>query len=256
MTNSYNQKYHATLTYLEESNSDLVIYKYLPFNFFLQILTSKKIIINSVQNWEDKYENFLAKIILEHKNGDKTCLSHFIPSFYGQCWTRLRESDAMWRIYSVNNLGIRVKSTVNKLLKVSYNESLDRKESTIIRRVGLVEYKNENELVKYINEKKPFNQGKFDILDSLFIKRKEFKHEEEIRLIIHKILNIEEQFKGIIPKNIILDIDINNFIDEVTFDPRLNHDEFLNYCKILKKLDYKNPINQSELYKFNINVKM
>lgn len=256
MINQYNQKYHKSLTYLEECNSDLVIYKYLPFNFLLQILATNTIIIKGVQNWEDDYENFLSKVILEYKNGDKTSLSHFIPSFYGQCWTKLRESDAMWRIYSIKNLGIRIKSSVNKLLKVSYNESLAEKETTILRRIGLVEYKNENEILKYINDKKPFIQGRFDLLESLFIKRTEFNHEEEIRLIIHKIINFEDEVKGAIPKNITLDIEINNFIDEITFDPRLNEIEFLNYRRILKKLGYMNEINQSKLYKFNRNVKM
>jgi hypothetical protein len=256
MINQYNQKYHKTLTYLEESKSDLEIYKYLPFNFFLQILLTKKIIIKGVQNWEDEYENFLTKVILEYKNGEKTSLYHFMPSFYGQCWTKLRESDAMWRIYSINNLGVRIKSSVNKLLKVSYNESLAEKETTILRRIGLVEYKNENKILKYINEKKPFIQGRFDLLESLFIKRTEFYHEEEVRLVIHKIIKFEDEIKGTIPENITLDIEINNFIDEVTFDPRLNENEFLNYSRILKKNGYKNVINQSLLYKFTRDVKM
>ena len=40
----------------------------------------------------------------------------FKENLYGQCWTKTRESDAMWRIYSPNKNGVRIMTTPRKLL--------------------------------------------------------------------------------------------------------------------------------------------
>lgn len=38
-------------------------------------------------------------------------------ALFAQCWSKVAESDAMWRIYSQNGLGVRVGTTNKKLAR-------------------------------------------------------------------------------------------------------------------------------------------
>lgn len=46
----------------------------------------------------------------------KERLNHQCMRYYGQCWSLTKDSDAMWRIYSNHKDGVRIKTTVGKLI--------------------------------------------------------------------------------------------------------------------------------------------
>lgn len=92
---------------------------------------------------------------------------------YGQCWTKLSESDAMWRIYSYNNRSIRLKVSEENIKKLSNIEIVP------------VKYSDKFEIDDK-NIRKAF-------LQSLAFKRTAFKHEEEVRLIKeYRFRNVED----------------------------------------------------------------
>ena len=78
---------------------DKPIYKYIPLKYVLEMFKTKKLYISKVKSWEDTYENFFLK--QEFRVFGKILKAdHIADQIYGQSWTLLNESDAMWRIYS------------------------------------------------------------------------------------------------------------------------------------------------------------
>lgn len=83
------------------------IFRYVPLKFIKKLLQTKALYFNNVLNWEDPYENFLFKQIIITESGNDFKNTRFCPVYFGQCWTTLKESDAMWRIYSVKSKNLK-----------------------------------------------------------------------------------------------------------------------------------------------------
>lgn len=58
------------------------------------------------------------------------------------------------------------------------------------------------------------------------------------------------EYNGTEKTHIQLRIEPNEFIEEITFDPRLDNEEFLTYKKIVELLGFVNQINKSSFYDF------
>jgi len=232
---------------LEDGSYEIPIYRFIPLKYLQDILINKILKISQTKSWDDTYENFLGKVEF-HVGANKVSYQGFIYDFYGQCWTLKKESDALWRIYSHDKEGVRIKSTIQKLMNViTYgNEILPKKTRANI--IGKVEYHTEEKIKNWVLSLK--NVDLVDMSKSLFIKRPEFQHEEEVRLIIHKFANQEDDVRGI--KRPFLNFEFNPFetIDEITFDPRVTDEDFKRNKLILEKLGFKKKINQSNLYHF------
>ena len=242
--------YNSFFSKIVEKNYDVPIYRFIPLDRLFQILDNKQLTISQTKLWEDTYENFLTKARFKIGN-ISTSLIDFLPAFYGQCWTLQKETDALWRIYSNDKKGIRIKTKIHKLLGSSLNEIDSIHFSTRVRVIGQVSYMTKFQINNWIKtENKKFINAE-TLLKSLFIKRKEFNHEKEVRLIIHKNINREDELKGIEHKYIQLNIEPNEFIEEITFDPRIDDKVFQTYKNVILKMGFKNPINKSELYKYD-----
>jgi hypothetical protein len=75
--------------------------------------------------WEDPSENFLLRCNLELDTGKRIDLRNEERQFYGQCWSLKRETDAMWRIYSPQKNGVKIKVRSGNLLSCLYPDSGD-----------------------------------------------------------------------------------------------------------------------------------
>ena len=226
------------------------IYRIIPFHRILDILKNKNLHISQTLQWEDSYENFLAKADVRMGNLPIT-FRDFLPCFYGQCWSLLKETDAMWRIYSPEKTGVQIRTTIYKLLEASLNEELSNEFDTKIRVVGQVKYLSNNQINKWVLGQDVTSMTETSLLESLFIKRKEFSHEKEVRLIINKRIDRDNELRDIQRKFIQFPIDPNDFLDEVTFDPRLSNSDFDIYFHVLKALGYNNTVRKSQLYNFS-----
>lgn len=244
----------------------MTIYRYLPLKYIKQLLEKHVLYFNNVLNWEDPYENFLFKQNVVTETGTLFRMNKFCPVYFGQCWTTLSESDAMWRIYSVKmddlKLGVRKLDDVAIKIKIE-SESMEN----CIRdkfhfskgyevKCGSVNYtKNEEILdaVKYAYHME-FNNIQNMFLNSLFIKREAFKHEQEYRFVV-QIPRNDQKSKG---KGIEIPFDTAN-IYEFVVDPRLSDSTYEQIVKSLHRLgvDY-HKIAKSKLYepikKYMINV--
>ena len=243
--------YHKSFSEtIKKKDYEVPIYHFIPLNYLLRIIKDKILVISQIIKWEDTYENFLSMIKFYLDETPVSIVS--APELiYGQCWTLNKETDALWRIYSTNKQSVRIKTTIKKLLGVSLCEKNHVRYSTILRKIGQVEYLTESQIYNWIKKRKKENilLGS-SVIDSLFIKRKEFKHEKEVRLLINKSINEDEYSRGNFKSYLELEIDPNIFIEEITFDPRFSNEDFILYKKILGDLGFYNRINKSKLYEF------
>jgi hypothetical protein len=232
---------------IKERNYDVPIYRYVSLDFVLQMIITGELIIAQTKLWEDSYENFLTKMKFTWGNLPVS-FRGFQSCFYGQCWTLTAETDALWRIYSPDKKSVRLKSKINKLLAACISE-IDYKDfSTILRLVGPVSYLTSKQINDWVRKQNETLINASTLRESLFIKRREFNHENEVRVIIQKSNSQEEEFNGIQRSFIKTSIDPNQLIDEITFDPRLRNIECDTYTQVLRTIGYNNKINKSKLY--------
>lgn len=189
------------------------IYKFMPLQYTLFMANNNLLTINRVSTWQDVYENYILKQEYQLQDGTPVNVVNRTDGVYGQCWTLCPENDAMWRIYSPNKDAIRIKTTVRKLFDALYLTDQNMADTFI----GKVEYQSQAQIDSYVQALSSVNPQQFiiEMKKGAFIKRQEFAHEQEVRII--KILD-SEQTRTAQPK---LQFSIpNDFIEEYCIDPR------------------------------------
>lgn len=250
-------------------NLDIPIYKFIPLKYMSSLL-SGILNISKIESWEDVYENFLFKQHFELDDGTPIKVDNLAKCNFGQSWTKSEETDAMWRIYSdvskcmdlssickccycknllqsyaLRDVAVRIKTTAKKLFDSVYFDDTCM-DSTYI---GNIQYVSQNELNEWLSniDLKVNNLQKI-ITQSLFIKRNEFDHEQEIRLVC----SFSESDKRVNSSMLQYSITPDTFIDEILIDPRLISSDF---SKIIKDLLVCKGVNSkkikvSSLYEF------
>ena len=223
---------------------DLVMYKYIRLDYVLNMLETKKLRLYNIKKWEDVYENFVDKEDIHLLNSEREELK--LSSYYCQSWTAQEESDAMWRIYSNGGAVVRV-MTVYPLIYCALGGWNDNhKEDPIWPTIDYVFYADEEEINKWLLLNTPMNYWAFGELQSegIFIKRREFEHEKEIRVVMRSNI-IEKEYIEIV-------FDPNQVFREIVIDPRVSEEEFIRQrdCLIEHGFDGKK-IKKSTLYDFN-----
>lgn len=224
------------------------IYKYLTFTQFVDMVECQRLYLTRISEWDDVYEAAglkhavstsipkLAPSFVSEMMGEElmTVLDkNVFDSYYAQSWTiSEQESDAMWRIYSPQRDGVRIKmkaDTVERSIREGL-KIIDPKAQVYQSRVI---YRNDN-------------------LGEIYVKRKAFEHENEYRFwtVIQMgsinpppdrafindtngfIRYLEKCHKGV-PVSLYYPVSLD-MIDEITLDPRAAsyHEETFNtYCE-------------------------
>ena len=226
-------------------NIDPKIYRIFSVKRFKELLQTNQLVLVNPDKWDDPFENFFLKANAIEENGSVVSLQKLAKSWYGQCWTFTEESDALWRIYRSKKDGIRVTTTIRKLFSQVWDESDKFKSLNYF--IGAVEYKSRNEIEGFMS-----NTSFWDIAIGgqnngfaklLCIKREEFSHENEVRLLVHD--NNDSGANGCFP----VGIDCQSVIEEICLDPRLEESEFQSLKNEIEKDSEAIPIVQSDLYK-------
>lgn len=227
----------------------LPIYQILPFEYAKMILLNKELRFNNVfKYWDDPYELFLFKQNT-FVNGTPFNVNNYDIRLYGQCWSQNKDTDAMWRIYSQDKKGVRLKTTIGKMIHV-----LNQTRGMIwtVPSFGLVKYVDIEYLVDYLRDIEKGGSGKFfeNMSDSLFYKRNEFLHEKEVRFIINTENVDNNKWQYVKGDYLNLKIEPSDFIEEIALDPRLHINE-VNILKAeIEAINCNIPISQSDLYAF------
>ena len=239
-------------------NENTPIFRVFSRKWLLEMFRSKQLALRPPHKWDDPFENFLLKCnvtILGHQNQS---LAGVIKNYYGQCWSLNHETDATWRIYSPNKDGVRVSTTVGRMLRSIYNPNDPFRLQSY--HIGSVAYIEEAEL-KRLFEEPGYTAGL--VLDPngigqsrhLFLKRKEFEHENEVRLLYqyNNASNSDQRSEEYWN----VSIEPNALFDDILIDPRMDdHDSSL-LEKDLRGLGYTKQIQRSSLYQLpNLNIKI
>ena len=124
------------------------------------------------------------------------CLKMIEYTYYGQSWTVQEESDAMWRIYSPERLSVRVMTAFPLIFGVcgSWNEK--HGDAPMWPTIDYVSYAGEDEINKWLMSNSPMNYWAFSEMqtEGLFIKRLEFAHEMEVRVILRNDKMDEQEY--------------------------------------------------------------
>ena len=239
---------------LEKSDLDKYVYRMISYSRLVELFQTQKNTLVKPKLWDDTFENFVLKSKLRTPDG-KLIEYDVHDRIYGQCWTLEKSSDAMWRIYSPDKKRIRIRTTIGDLLDSISLASVTTNHCE--HSVGKVEYLTEKTLVR--RAKNTFeNDGQVrfgNLFKSLLIKRKAFKHENEMRLMIldwSENAGKEDIYK--------YSIDPHSLISQMMIDPRISYSEFKKIrSKIRSKTRFEGEVKRSLLYRlpedliFNIN---
>jgi len=221
------------MKYLDSSlkNSNK-IYRYIPVYRLLEILSLNKLTFMKTNMWEDPFEGFLYNYCVnEFSQWEK--FSNLKTTVFCLCFSSDSEKDQIWRSYTPNRDGVRMKMNLVALESSLGDEYI----------LGKVHYKTVNIikrlLRKYRNDAKPCKEK---LLKLFFLKRKSFENDVEVRLITTDSL-ITGDVKSI-------DVNAKGMIKEVMFDPRMDDGLFASYRSLLKSkaYDFKGKVHKSKLY--------
>jgi Protein of unknown function (DUF2971) len=148
------------------------LYRIVGFERAVQMLKSEELYFAHPSKWEDPYDQGL-----NHKRS---------VDIFAQCWCRKAVSDAMWRIYSPNNLGVRIGTTIERLQAAMDIAKLQQKISFKIQNVKYL-YQEELVFERIDLEKKMKEKPSFrNVIAPLFLKRNAFDHERETRVVVYQ----------------------------------------------------------------------
>jgi hypothetical protein len=227
---------------LVDADLDKPVYRIVSVHRLLESLRTNRLVLVHPSKWDDPFENMMlsSSVTLESFPDDpaRPLRGMGYDAVYGQCWTFHRETDAMWRIYSSDKAGAKIRSTPRKLLKALQIADLFDQYSY----VGRVLYKNRGELRRAIGNLDIFASDGSGVAMSLMFKRPEFSHEQELRLVFAGPVSAPDD---LFP----LPIDPNNLFEEVVLDPRLDIDAYRTSRASLRNEGFRGPIRQSTLYR-------
>lgn len=224
-----------------EEEYDKPIYRIISLKRLIELFQSSTNALVHPSLWEDPYENFILKSKVKLVSGEIAEYTYH-ENFYGQCWTLHQSSDAMWRIYSPDNHGIRIKTTVRKLLSSLYHGGAHKPDMSCV--VGKVQYLSQTKLNHFANN--IYSNGSLKkeyLFKSLLVKRKAFSHEKEVRVLYYDMKRNEDG------QVFNYSLNTHDFIEQLMVDPRLSVTDANEFkATIKKRTSYNGKIKRSLLY--------
>lgn len=175
--------------------SELTIYRFMSFEQFVDMIASRRMYLTQLLRWDDPHEaqtmrqlvkDFLSKEPATVKFSTRVrdeVLNLIHKSLYGQSWTTLEESDALWRIYSPDKMGIRISAAQADALASIQHTDFSKEEDVeiFVGNVGYISPENAWAQVRKKVEKEGISKYKMRFADLCFYKREQFSHEKEYR---------------------------------------------------------------------------
>jgi hypothetical protein len=221
------------------------VYRIFSVDRLFELFSRKQNALVKPLKWEDPFENFILRSRIQLATGELGAIEGR-DSFYGQCWTLQKASDAMWRIYSPNGDAVRIRSTARKLVQGLVGSV--RGEAF----VGKVRYLRNDKLISFAkNSLRHANRSSAAAFArTLLVKRPAFAHEKEVRLLF-----MNHDVSKATGDVFFYDIDPHAMIDQIMIDPRLsvvkakalrnqiNHETGFHLRRIKRSLLYAPPPN-------------
>lgn len=225
-------RHNSNINLPEDPNT--VVWKYLDLSKFLDLLMSKKLFMSRSDKFEDQYEGTFSEPTYEEikklaidnpefidyykTHREKVAISSWHINEY--------ESFAMWQIFTQNNEGLAIQSTIGRLQKAL------KPENNFDQYIGEVNY------IDYKKEYIPFD----DLFFPFLFKRKSFQYEREVRIIT-------DSSKSDIKINDGLRINVNlkYLIEKIYIHPKSENWYKKLVIDLVHKLGYDFDIEKSDL---------
>lgn len=208
------------------------LYRIMDFTKVVRIFESKTLYFANPRVWDDPYEQML-----------KHPMDHAI---FAQCWGRVSISDAMWRIYSANGMGVRISTTPAKLRETISGST---KRLGLKYRLKPVEYITKLNLGKEARNIEADLKKNYTVsraVDMLYMKRDSFRHETKWRATLYSASEDREISKS----GLSIPVDPHFLINDILLDPRAP-EELIEAFKFYfeRKLKFQGGVSRSALYK-------
>lgn len=229
-------------------DTEVTLWRYMDFSKFVDLILSEKIYLSSLKGFEDVYEGYISNPHRQ-KNADYVNTmsnwlgysnnpislndvpkdNNLVYFAYANCWHNNKfESAAMWKLYARTNEAIAIKTNLGRLIdSVKPASPLKEEGILIVKKMYYVDLDDEESFPDDYNPLQP--------ISPLFVKRKSFEHENEIRLSYIKNNNIfpschpEEKIKfenmskkeleEISKNGVSVDVDLKNLIEKIYIAP-------------------------------------
>lgn len=224
---------------------DTPVYRVYSINYLMELFNSKYNVLVKPKKWDDPFENLVFQQKATLSDGTSVSFDPIRNRFYGQCWTLSQnETDALWRIYSHDKDGVRVKTTLRKLFDNFYDTS--NIYAAVSFFLGKIIYESNESITKELESSDYLSKVLNDVsgrsmVQTLLVKRKEFEHENEVRLIY---FSSEDSVMDIYRYS----FDPNSIFEDILFDPRFETDEIEKKKGEIRNHGFKGTITKSELY--------
>lgn len=213
---------------------DTIVWKYLDLSKFLDLLLSKKLFMSRSDKFEDQYEGTFSEPTYEEikklavdnpeflnyykTHREKVAISSWHINEY--------ESFAMWQIFTKNNEGLAIQSTIGRLQKAV------KPENNFDQYIGEVKY------IDYKKEYIPFD----DLFFPFLFKRKSFQYEREVRIL-------SDTSKSDIKLNdgLKINVDINQLIEKIYIHPKSENWYKKLVIELVERLGFGFEIEKSDL---------
>ncbi len=218
---------------MSSSSSPIIknLYRIVGFERAVQLLESNEMYFSHPSIWDDPYDQGVS-----HKRS---------LDIFAQCWCRKAVSDAMWRIYSPNNLGVRIGTTLDRI-KTALSSA--KEEQRIEFKIQDIKYLHQEELhlqLEKLEKKRKAKPSFSTTIAPLFLKRNAFDHELETRVVVyHPSQNDDPPRKGVAIK-----VKSRDLVRSIWIDPRAPKEYAEAYANYLKNvLKFEGTVKQSSLY--------
>jgi hypothetical protein len=209
------------------------LFRILPFQHVVDLFETKTLHFSLPGLWDDPYE----RLVDYHRQ----------ESVFAQCWSQCETSDALWRIYSSNRMGLSIRSTRSRLAQALEDQS----SSLSIQYMLLnVDYLRDHDAVAragaLVHDAEAAGNLLRGVMASLFVKREAFSHEREVRAVIYA----HDGLASSGPRTYMrLPVDPHELVEQIVFDPRADP-TFERVCTyyLREHLGYQGLITRSNLY--------
>ncbi|MFY8187286.1 MAG: hypothetical protein ACOVLC_04940 [Flavobacterium sp.] len=215
-------------------NDDTIVWKYLDLSKFLDLLISRKLFMSRADKFEDQYEGTFSEPTYEEIKKIATNNPKFLDFYKSHreqiaisSWhTNEYESFAMWQIFTKNNEGLAIQSTIGRLKNALKCETQFEQ---YIGEVNYIDYKKEHIL---------FDDTFFPFL----FKRKSFQYEREIRIISDvstEKIRLNDGLK--------IHVDIDQLIEKIYIHPKSENWYKNLVVSLMQNLGFSFTIEKSDL---------
>lgn len=228
------------LNFTDESQRTY-IYRIITQERLFELFDRRRNVLVSPSKWEDPFENLILNARVKSGQGASGSFG-FREDLYGQCWTLGKASDAMWRIYSPNATGIRMRTTIGKLVRSLSVQVGEWAHQQCF--IGKVQYLTLGRLRSFGQAFARNSMSAEAIAGTLLVKRQAFEHEKEVRLVYFEKDRIRHP-EGLFEYK----LDPHQFIDQLMLDPRSPADGYEALkCTIIRRTGFEGEIKRSTLY--------